>query len=138
MRTFIIIITLLLLCQCDNSPITGSQEANEINVDLDISCSNYCGKEFTNTKLTVNGVATNNTNKTIYPSWKIEAQFYHTNDSGITFILGGDNYLINQSLQPNISTNFTLELNGSNGIFGLQTIYSIDDFFIDDLRAVEY
>ena len=132
MRTLFILIIFLLFYQCNQSPITGGEDATELNVSLEVS-----SKEYSSTKLTVNGIATNNSNKIIYPTWKIEAQFYHTNDSGMTFLLGGDNFIINQSLQPNISKNFSLEINGSNGVFSGQAINSIDDFYIDDLRAVE-
>lgn len=132
MRLLIVISIILCLYQCDRSPITGSENAEELNVSLEIS-----SKEYSSTKLTANGIATNLSNSTIYPSWKIEAQFYHINDSGNTFLLGGDNFLINQSLQPNISVNFVLEISGSNGNFSGQSISSIDDFYIDELRAIE-
>ena len=132
MRTLIILSTILCFYQCDYSPITGGENAEELNVLLEVS-----NKEYSNTKLTVHGVATNVSSNTIYPSWKIEAQFYHTSDSGMTFLLGGDNFLVSQSLQPNISKNFTLEIAGSNGIFSGQTISSIEDFYIDELRAIE-
>ena len=53
-------------------------------------------KEYLNKKLALNGILTNNSDKIIYLSWKVERQFYQNSDYGMTIILGGKQ-LINKN-----------------------------------------
>ena len=83
----------------------------------------------TNNSLVANGFIRNNSQTlTISPPWYIECQFYYTNDSGNTFLIGGENIRINNSLSPSISLEWSLEHQINNP-------ENYNNFTINDLRA---
>ena len=117
---------LILIIGCENSTsgITGSE-----NVDV-IEHVNFSNieKSLTENSLIVNGVLTNSsTSITISPPWFIECQFYYQN-SGNTFLIGGDNTTINNSLLPGVSVEWSLTYNVDNPD-------QYENFTINDLRA---
>ena len=103
---------LILIIGCENSTsgITGSE-----NVDV-IEHVNFSNieKSLTENSLIVVGVLTNSsTSITISPPWFIECQFYYQN-SGNTFLIGGENTTINNSLSPGVSVEWSLSYNVDN------------------------
>ena len=117
---------LILIIGCENSTsgITGSE-----NVDV-IEHVNFSNieKSVTENSLIVAGVLTNSsTSITISPPWFIECQFYYQN-SGNTFLIGGENTTINNSLSPGVSVEWSLSYNVDNP-------GQYENFTINDLRA---
>ena len=117
---------LILIIGCENSTsgITGSE-----NVDV-IEHVNFSNieKSLTENSLIVAGVLTNSSSSiTISPPWFIECQFYYQN-SGNTFLIGGDNTTINNSLSPGVSVEWSLTYNVDNP-------GQYENFTINDLRA---
>ena len=117
---------LILIIGCENSTsgITGSE-----NVDV-IEHVNFSNieKSLTENSLIVAGVLTNSsTSITISPPWFIECQFYYQN-SGNTFLIGGENTTINNSLSPGVSVEWSLSYNVDNP-------GQYENFTINDLRA---
>ena len=117
---------LILIIGCENSTsgITGSE-----NVDV-IEHVNFSNieKSLTENSLIVVGVLTNSsTSITISPPWFIECQFYYQN-SGNTFLIGGENTTINNSLSPGVSVEWSLSYNVDNP-------GQYENFTINDLRA---
>ena len=117
---------LILIIGCENSTsgITGSE-----NVDV-IEHVNFSNieKSLTEGSLIVAGVLTNSsTSITISPPWFIECQFYYQN-SGNTFLIGGENTTINNSLSPSVSVEWSLSYNVDNP-------GQYENFTINDLRA---
>ena len=117
---------LILIIGCENSTsgITGSE-----NVDV-IEHVNFSNieKSLTENSLVVDGVLTNSsTSITISPPWFIECQFYYQN-SGNTFLIGGENTTINNSLSPGVSVEWSLSYNVDNP-------GQYENFTINDLRA---
>ena len=128
MKKFQIIVQffLILIISCENSTsgITGSE-----NVDV-IEHVNFSNieKSLTENSLIVVGVLTNSsTSITISPPWFIECQFYYQN-SGNTFLIGGENTTINNSLSPGVSVEWSLSYNVDNP-------GQYENFTINDLRA---
>ena len=107
-RLFVFII-LILLINCDNEAIVGSD---------DVTLINYV--EFTNieylnngTNLEVSGLVTNiSQTKTISTHWFIECQFYANQDKILK--LGGENTTINIPLDPGQQCNWLITWNPSN------------------------
>ena len=117
---------LILIISCENSTsgITGSE-----NVDV-IEHVNFSSieKSLTENSLIVAGVLTNSSSSiTISPPWFIECQFYYQN-SGNTFLIGGENTTINNSLSPGVSVEWSLSYNVDNP-------GQYENFTINDLRA---
>ena len=117
---------LILIIGCENSTsgITGSE-----NVDV-IEHVNFSNieKSLTENSLIVAGVLTNSsTSITISPPWFIECQFYYQN-AGNTFLIGGENTTINNSLSPGVSVEWSLSYNVDNP-------GQYENFTINDLRA---
>lgn len=117
---------LILIIGCENSTsgITGSE-----NVDV-IEHVNFSNieKSLTENSLIVAGVLTNSSSSiTISPPWFIECQFYYQN-SGNTFLIGGENTTINNSLSPGVSVEWSLSYNVDNP-------GQYENFTINDLRA---
>ena len=117
---------LILIIGCENSTsgITGSE-----NVDV-IEHVNFSNieKSLTENSLIVAGVLTNSsTSITISPPWFIECQFYYQN-SGNTFLIGGENTTINNSLSPGVSVEWSLSYNVDNP-------GQYENYTINDLRA---
>ena len=117
---------LILIIGCENSTsgITGSE-----NVDV-IEHVNFSNieKSLTENSLIVAGVLTNSsTSITISPPWFIECQFYYQN-SGNTFLIGGENMTINNSLSPGVSVEWSMSYNVDNP-------GQYENFTINDLRA---
>ena len=117
---------LILIIGCENSSsgITGSE-----NVDV-IEHVNFSNieKSLTENSLIVAGVLTNSsTSITISPPWFIECQFYYQN-SGNTFLIGGENTTINNSLSPGVSVEWSLSYNVDNP-------GQYENFTVNDLRA---
>ena len=117
---------LILIIGCENSAsgITGSE-----NVDV-IEHVNFSSieKSLTENSLIVAGVLTNSSSSiTISPPWFIECQFYYQN-SGNTFLIGGENTTINNSLSPGVSVEWSLSYNVDNP-------GQYENFTINDLRA---
>ena len=117
---------LILIIGCENSTsgITGSE-----NVDV-IEHVNFSNieKSLTENSLIVAGVLTNSsTSITISPPWLIECQFYYQN-SGNTFLIGGENTTINNSLSPGVSVEWSLSYNVDNP-------GQYENYTINDLRA---
>ena len=105
--------------------VTGSENVNEI---ANVSFSNI-EKTITQNGLKVTGIITNN-NQTlsISPPWYIECQFYYENSSGNTFLIGGANTSINNSLSSGISLEWTLTHQTNNP-------EDYANFTINELRA---
>ena len=126
-RIIIAPIILLFIFSCDDmaTNVTGSENVNEI---ANVSFSNI-EKTITQNGLKVTGIITNN-NQTlsISPPWYIECQFYYENSSGNTFLIGGANTLINNSLSPGISLEWTLPHQTDNP-------EDYANFIINELRA---
>ena len=117
---------LILIIGCENSTsgITGSE-----NVDV-IEHVNFSNieKSLTENSLIVAGVLTNSSSSiTISPPWFIECQFYYQN-SGNTFLIGGENMTINNSLSPGVSVEWSMSYNVDNP-------GQYENFTINDLRA---
>ena len=117
---------LILIISCENSTseITGSE-----NVDV-IEHVNFSNieKSLTENSLIVAGVLTNSsTSITISPPWFIECQFYYQN-SGNTFLIGGESTAINNSLSPGVSVEWSMSYNVDNP-------GQYENFTINDLRA---
>ena len=117
---------LILIIGCENSTseITGSE-----NVDV-IEHVNFSNieKSLTENSLVVDGVLTNSSSSiTISPPWFIECQFYYQN-SGNTFLIGGENTTINNSLSPGVSVEWSLSYNVDNP-------GQYENYTINDLRA---
>ena len=117
---------LILIIGCENSTsgITGSE-----NVDV-IEHVNFSNieKSLTENSLIVAGVLTNSSSSiTISPPWFIECQFYYQN-SGNTFLIGGESTTINNSLSPGVSVEWSLSYNVDNP-------GQYENFTINDLRA---
>ena len=122
----IVQLSLVLIVSCENSTsgITGSE-----NVDV-IEHVNFSNieKRLTGSSLIVDGVLTNSSSSiTISPPWYIECQFYYEN-SGSTFLIGGENTTINNSLPPGVSIEWSLSYNVDNPD-------QYENFTINDLRA---
>ena len=111
-------------CEDTASGFTGSENVDVIE---HVSFSNIV-KTVTENSLVVNGVLTNSSSSiTIGPPWYIECQFYYE-DSGNTFLIGGENTTISNSLSPGVSIQWNLNLIVEN-----PALY--ENFTIDDLRA---
>ena len=95
----IIIAWLSFSCE-DTDGITGSENVSEISF---VTFSNITNS-ITENSLVANGIIRNNSEAlNISPPWYIECQFYYADDSGNTFLIGGESIRINNSLSPNIS-----------------------------------
>ena len=123
---YILMVVVGFYISCEEAGgITGSENVTEI---LYVSFSNIT-TSITNNSLIANGVIRNNSQTlTISPPWYIECQFYYTDESGNTFLIGGENIRINNSLSPNISLEWSLEHQINNP-------ENYNNFTINDLRA---
>ena len=120
----IIIAWLFFSCE-DTGGITGSENVSEISF---VTFSNITNT-ITENSLVASGIIRNNSETlNISPPWYIECQFYYADDSGNTFLIGGESIRINNSLSPNISLEWSLE-------YDINTPESYDNFTINDLRA---
>ena len=132
MRKILVCLTILLLLNCDLNESTGTNDVKILDIDFSEAI-----KTITNTSLEASFVATNNSGNTIPSDWRVEGQFYHETDSGITFILGGDYEKFTHSLPNTTSESIQLIISGSNGFFNGHYINSIDDFYVSDIRAIK-
>ncbi len=120
----IIIAWLSFSCE-DTDGITGSENVTEISF---VTFSNITNS-ITENSLVANGIIRNNSEAlNISPPWYIECQFYYADDSGNTFLIGGESIRINNSLSPNISLEWSLE-------YDINNPENYDNFTINDLRA---
>ena len=120
----IIIAWLSFSCE-DTDGITGSENVTEISF---VTFSNITNS-ITENSLVANGIIRNNSEAlNISPPWYIECQFYYADDSGNTFLIGGESIRINNSLSPNISLEWSLE-------YDIDNPENYDNFTINDLRA---
>ena len=120
----IIIAWLSFSCE-DTDGITGSENVSEISF---VTFSNITNS-ITENSLVANGIIRNNSEALyISPPWYIECQFYYADDSGNTFLIGGESIRINNSLSPNISLEWSLE-------YDINNPENYDNFTINDLRA---
>ena len=120
----IIIAWLSFSCE-DTDGITGSENVSEISF---VTFSNITNS-ITENSLVANGVIRNDSEAlSISPPWYIECQFYYSDDSGNTFLIGGESIRINNSLSPNISLEWNLE-------YDINNPENYDNFTINDLRA---
>ena len=120
----IIIAWLSFSCE-DTDGITGSENVSEISF---VTFSNITNS-ITENSLVANGIIRNNSEAlNISPPWYIECQFYYADDSGNTFLIGGESIRINNSLSPNISLEWSLE-------YDIDNPENYDNFTINDLRA---
>ena len=120
----IIIAWLSFSCE-DTDGITGSENVSEISF---VTFSNITNS-ITENSLVANGIVRNNSEAlNISPPWYIECQFYYADDSGNTFLIGGESIRINNSLSPNISLEWSLE-------YDIDNPENYDNFTINDLRA---
>ena len=120
----IIIAWLSFSCE-DIDGITGSENVSEISF---VTFSNITNS-ITENSLVANGVIRNDSEAlSISPPWYIECQFYYSDDSGNTFLIGGESIRINNSLSPNISLEWNLE-------YDINNPENYDNFTINDLRA---
>ena len=120
----IIIAWLSFSCE-DTDGITGSENVSEISF---VTFSNITNS-ITENSLVANGVIRNDSEAlSISPPWYIECQFYYSDDSGNTFLIGGESIRINNSLSPNISLEWSLE-------YDINNPQNYDNFTINDLRA---
>ena len=111
-------------CENTNNGLTGSENVDVIEY---VNFSNI-NTNITDNSLIVNGVLTNTSSSiTISPPWYIEGQFYYEN-SGNTFLIGGENTTVNNSLSPNISIQWSLTHSVDNP-------GEYENFTIGDLRA---
>ena len=120
----IIIAWLSFSCE-DTDGITGSENVSEISF---VTFSNITNS-ITENSLVANGIIRNNSEAlNISPPWYIECQFYYADDSGNTFLIGGESIRINNSLSPNISLEWSLE-------YDINNPENYDNFTINDLRT---
>ena len=120
----IIIAWLSFSCE-DTDGITGSENVSEISF---VTFSNITNS-ITENSLVANGVIRNDSEAlSISPPWYIECQFYYSDDSGNTFLIGGESIRINNSLSPNISLEWNIE-------YDINNPENYDNFTINDLRA---
>ena len=120
----IIIAWLSFSCE-DTDGITGSENVSEISF---VTFSNITNS-ITENSLVANGIIRNNSEAlNISPPWYIECQFYYADNSGNTFLIGGESIRINNSLSPNISLEWSLE-------YDINNPQNYDNFTINDLRA---
>ena len=118
---------LFLSCE-EKGGITGSENVSEIS---NVSFSNIV-TSITESNLVANGIIKNDSQTlTITPPWYIECQFYYNDNSGNTFLIGGENIKINNSLSPNVSLEWTLEHQTNNP-------ENYNNFTINDLRAYKH
>jgi|TARA_B100000959_G_scaffold44572_1_gene45034 hypothetical protein len=118
---------LFLSCE-ETGGITGSENVSEIS---NVSFSNIV-TSITESNLVANGIIKNDSQTlTISPPWYIECQFYYNDNSGNTFLIGGENIKINNSLSPNVSLEWTLEHQTNNP-------ENYNNFTINDLRAYKH
>lgn len=118
---------LFLSCE-ETGGITGSENVSEIS---NVSFSNIV-TSITESNLVANGIIKNDSQTlTITPPWYIECQFYYNDNSGNTFLIGGENIKINNSLSPNVSLEWTLEHQTNNP-------ENYNNFTINDLRAYKH
>ena len=120
----IIIAWLSFSCE-DTDGITGSENVSEISF---VTFSNITNS-ITENSLVANGIIRNNSEAlNISPPWYIECQFYYEDNSGNTFLIGGESIRINNSLSPNISLEWNIE-------YDINNPENYDNFTINDLRA---
>ena len=125
-KSILILSILISIMGCEDtaSGFTGSENVDVIE---HVSFSNII-KTVTENSLVVDGVLTNSSSAiTIGPPWYIECQFYYE-DSGNTFLIGGENTTISNSLSPGVSIQWNLNLSVDNPA-------QYENFTIDDLRA---
>ena len=123
--TYLVFIILLFFSCEDTGGITGSENVSEISF---VTFSNITNS-ITENSLVANGIIRNNSEAlNISPPWYIECQFYYADDSGNTFLIGGESIRINNSLSPNISLEWSLE-------YDINNPENYDNFTINDLRA---
>ena len=117
---------MILVSSCDESgTITGSDSVNEIS---NVSFSNVV-TSITESSLVASGIIKNNSQSlSISPPWYIECQFYYQDNSGNTFLIGGESVKINNALASGISMEWILTHQTDN-----PDNYS--NFTINDLRA---
>jgi len=121
----ILIIILFFITSCEESSTTGSINVSEIEY---VSFTNLI-TSITENSLIASGIITNTSQTVdITPPWYIECQFYYRDNSGNTFLIGGENVRINNSLLPGISLEWTLENQ-------IENAGSYQNFTISDLRA---
>ena len=121
----ILIIILFFITSCEESSTTGSINVSEIEY---VSFTNLI-TSITENSLIASGIITNTSQTVdISPPWYIECQFYYRDNSGNTFLIGGENVRINNSLLPGISLEWTLENQ-------IENAGSYQNFTISDLRA---
>jgi len=120
------LIILFCLFSCENSNhITGSENVTEIK---NVSFSNVV-TSITENGLVADGVIKNDSQTlSISPPWYIECQFYYDDNSGNTFLIGGESMKINNSLSPDISLEWTL-------VYQTENPENFQNFIINDLRA---
>ncbi len=107
------VLILFVIIGCNKEDLIGVEDVEVIShVQFTIN-----EKIVSSTRLTVNGIIKNTGNKTIYPPWFIDGEFY--SDSTFTFKLGGDKTKINYTLASNEST-------------GWQLIFSSDQYIESD------
>ncbi len=102
----ILIIIMFFVTGCDESSITGSDNVNEIE---HVSFSNITTSNTENSLLASGIIKNTSQTMNISPPWYIECQFYYRDNSGNTFLIGGESVKINNSLSPGISLEWTLE-----------------------------
>ena len=126
---FIQLIVVFFFLSCEETGgITGSENVSEIS---NVSFSNIV-TSITESNLVANGIIKNDSQTlTISPPWYIECQFYYNDNSGNTFLIGGENIKINNSLSPNVSLEWTLEHQTNNP-------ENYNNFTINDLRAYKH
>jgi len=116
-----------LSCE-ETGGITGSENVSEIS---NVSFSNIV-TSITENNLVANGIIKNDSQTlTISPPWYIECQFYYNDNSGDTYLIGGESIKINNSLSPNVSLEWTLEHQTNNP-------ENYNNFTINDLRAYKH
>ncbi len=123
------LIVLFCLFSCEDSgAITGSENVTEIE---NVSFSSVV-TSITENGLMADGVIKNNSQTiSISPPWYIECQFYYDDNSGNTFLIGGESITINSSLSPGISLEWMLEYLTENP-------ENYQNFTINDLRAYKH
>ncbi|SVD46183.1 uncharacterized protein METZ01_LOCUS399037 [marine metagenome] len=123
------LIVLFCLFSCEDSgAITGSENVTEIE---NVSFSSVV-TSITENGLVADGVIKNDSQTlSISPPWYIECQFYYDDNSGNTFLIGGESITINSSLSPGISLEWMLEYLTENP-------ENYQNFIINDLRAYKH
>jgi hypothetical protein len=123
------LIVLFCLFSCEDSgAITGSENVTEIE---NVSFSSVV-TSITENGLVADGVIKNDSQTlSISPPWYIECQFYYDDNSGNTFLIGGESITINSSLSPGISLEWMLEYLTENP-------ENYQNFTINDLRAYKH